>query len=388
MIDLDTSVAAPLRNDRERTTLRLACYIPVLVTQGSPPPLESFAQLLDALPSGAALASREGRIVQVNQRLCAMLGRTRDELVGARLSAIYADDPDAREHLGPMIEKFDEPHEVEFSVPCPNGMRLPVLLSARPLEGAHTQLRLVTLLDLSRQKAAEAELRSQYDIVAQLGNTFLGQAENFKNYSELLEDRVAERTMELREANLDAIYMLAVACEAKDHNTGRHVRRIRDYAAAIARELGLDPREAESIGYSAVLHDVGKMHVPDHILKKSGPLTDEERIAVQQHTLAGERILSEKPFFRQARLIARAHHENWDGSGYPDGTSGDAIPIEARIVHLADVFYALTTPRVYKHAWTPADAAGVIRESSGRMFDPEVVNAFESLVARGVLNAR
>lgn len=348
-----------------------------------------FARLLDALPCGAAVVSRDGRIVLANERLCVMLGRARAEVIGASLVAIYADDAAAREHVAHVLEHFDEPQEAEFYLPLPDGGRLPVLSSAGAIadgNGAVGTYRLVTMIDLSRQKRSEAELRSQYEIVAELGNTFLGQAENFKNYSELLEDRVAERTVELREANLDAIYMLAVACEAKDEDTGRHVRRIRDYAEALARELGFEARDAESIGYSAVLHDVGKLHVPDHILKKPGPLTDQERLIVQEHTLAGERILSEKPFFRKARLIARAHHENFDGSGYPDGMSRDALPVEARIVHLADVFDALTTPRVYKHAWTATDAAGVIRASSGQMFDPEIVRAFESIFARGAFS--
>jgi PAS domain S-box-containing protein len=347
------------------------------------PPLQ-LELLLDALHCGAALLGRDGRIVGANDRLCRMMGRARQDVVGAALPTLYAGDEAAGRHVADVLVRFDEPHEGEFYLPRPDGTRLPVLSSARKIESDDQRdLRLVTMVDLSRQKRAEDDLRKQYTIVAELGNTFLGQAENFKNYSEELEERVAERTAELREANLDAIYMLAVACEAKDEDTGRHVRRIRDYAASIARELGFDPRVAESIGYSAVLHDVGKMHVPDHILKKPGPLTDEERAVVQQHTLAGERILSEKPFFRRARLIARGHHENWDGSGYPDTASHDAIPVEARIVHLADVFDALTTPRVYKHAWTSADAAGVICESSGRMFDPDVVRAFESLYARG-----
>ena len=350
--------------------------------------VEAFARLLDALPCGAALVSRDGRIAHANARLCTMMGRPRDAVVGAEILSIYRDDADAQEHVRRVLDRFDEPHEAEFYLPRPDGGRLPVLSAARPIAGDNgvADFRLVTMIDLSPQKKAEAELRSQYEIVAQLGNTFLGQAESFKNYSELLEDNVRERTAELREANLDAIYMLAVACEAKDEDTGRHVRRIRDYAEAIARELGFDPREAETIGYSAVLHDVGKMHVPDHILKKPGPLTDDERAIIQQHTLAGERILSEKPFFRRARLIARGHHENWDGSGYPDTAARQEIPIEARIVHLADVFDALATPRVYKLAWSSADALGVIRESRGRMFDPDVVKAFESLYARGAFS--
>jgi putative two-component system response regulator len=129
------------------------------------------------------------------------------------------------------------------------------------------------------------------------------------------------------------------------------------------------------------------MHVPDHILKKPGPLTPAERVEVQSHTVIGERILSEQPFFARARRIARSHHENWDGSGYPDATSRTETPVEARIVHLADVFDALTSPRVYKHAWNAGDAAGVIRESRGLMFDPDVVAAFESLFDRGLIGA-
>jgi putative two-component system response regulator len=210
---------------------------------------------------------------------------------------------------------------------------------------------------------------------------------DLKGYSQKLEERVAERTAALHAANLDAIYMLAVASEAKDQDTGRHVRRIREYARLLALEMSLGEAESEQIGYSAVLHDVGKMHVADQILKKPGALTPAERTEMQQHTIIGERILSEQPFFARARRIARSHHENWDGSGYPDATSRNEVPIEARIVHLADVFDALTSPRVYKHAWSAKDAAGVIRESRGRMFDPDVVDAFNSLYARGAMES-
>jgi PAS domain S-box-containing protein len=353
----------------------------------APPTPETFAHLLEALPCGAALVSRDGRVVRANARLCDMMGRAQEDVVGAALASMYGGDAEAQAQVEEVLRRFDEPFEGETYLPRADGTRLHVLSSARKLEGGGGDLRLVTMIDLSQQKRAEADLRRQYEIVAELGNTFLGQAERFKDYSEELEHRVRERTAELREANLDAIYMLAVACEAKDEDTGRHVRRIRDYAETIARELSFDERVAESIGYSAVLHDVGKMHVPDHILKKPGPLTDEERRIVQQHTVAGERILSDKPFFMRARLIARGHHENWDGTGYPDTAARHEIPIEARIVHLADVFDALTTPRVYKHAWTGDDARGVIRESSARMFDPDVVKAFESLYARGAFRA-
>src|SRR4029079_17073198 len=192
-------------------------------------------------------------------------------------------------------------------------------------------------------------------------------------------------TQDLHEANLDTILMLAIASEAKDQDTGRHVRRIQRLAELIAIERGSDPRTADAIGYAAVLHDVGKMHVPDHILQKPGPLTPDERAIMQQHTITGERIIVDKPFFTRSRRIARSHHENWDGSGYPDGSRKDETPLEARIVHLADVYDALTNARCYKPAWEEKAAAETISQSAGKMFEPDVVKAFQSLFNRGEL---
>ncbi len=122
------------------------------------------------------------------------------------------------------------------------------------------------------------------------------------------------------------------------------------------------------------------MHVPDEILKKPGALTPPEMAIMREHTIWGERILGDKPYFASARQIARSHHENFDGSGYPDRLAGESIPIAARIVHLADVYDALTSPRVYKAAWAPREAMDFIREASGQMFDPEVVKAFVAMI--------
>jgi HD-GYP domain-containing protein (c-di-GMP phosphodiesterase class II) len=348
--------------------------------------LDHSGRLLEALNCGALVIDRAGNVTRANTRLFDMMRRSAAEVLGRSLLELY-DNEESRAFVMERRATFDEPWEGEFHLPLPGGGRLPVVISSRVLgeDPPLCDLRLVTAIDISPQKAAEASLKEQYDIIAQLSNTVLDQAVDLKNYSKTLEQRVAERTAALHEANIDAIYMLAEASEAKDEDTGRHVRRIRECAKRLALELGLGERDAEEIGYSAVLHDVGKMHVPDHILKKPGPLTAEERLAVQEHTVIGERILADTPFFTRARRIARSHHENFDGSGYPDGLGGTAIPIEARIVHLADVFDALTSPRVYKHAWRAADAAGVVRESRGLMFDPDVVAAFESLFARGAI---
>jgi HD-GYP domain-containing protein (c-di-GMP phosphodiesterase class II) len=229
---------------------------------------------------------------------------------------------------------------------------------------------------------AERSMKEQYDIIAKLSNTVMNSAMDLKDYSKELERRVRERTAELHAAHADTIYMLAVASEAKDQDTGDHLRRIYRHAKALAQELSYDEDEADGLAQAGVLHDVGKMHVPDGILKKPGPLTADEMKTMQGHTVWGERILGEKPFFAAARRIARSHHENWDGSGYPDAVRGDAIPIEARIVHLADVYDALVSPRVYKAAWTPRQAAEFIVEASGQMFDPELVRVFTHISPR------
>jgi putative two-component system response regulator len=197
--------------------------------------------------------------------------------------------------------------------------------------------------------------------------------------------KVRDRTEELRLANLDAIYMLAVASEAKDADTGRHVRRIQLYAEALSKQLGLPREEADEIGYSAILHDIGKIHISDEILKKPGALDDHERFLMRQHTLFGERILSKRPFFTRSRRIARSHHENWDGSGYPDGLSRGDIPLEARIVRIVDVYDALTTARSYKAAWSARDASEFMLNAEGTLFEKELARAFAALIESGEL---
>jgi PAS domain S-box-containing protein/putative nucleotidyltransferase with HDIG domain len=343
-----------------------------------------FAHLLDALGCGAALVEQGGRIVHVNPRAAAMMGRDAVELVGLRLDALYP-DTEAQAFIAAALAELETAREGEFYLPTVDGGKIPVVMSGRGWCDAAGKrcYYAVTMTDISSMKQSEDDLRNRYRIIAELSNTILSQAENLKNYSEALEHRVYERTAELHEANMDAIYMLAIASESKDEDTGHHVLRLQRYSMALARELGFSQREAENIGHSAILHDVGKIHVPDHILKKPGPLSAEERRIIQEHTVAGEHILSTKPFFGRARKIARSHHENWDGSGYPDRMGGGEIPIEARIVHLADVYDALTTPRVYKLAWESYEAANVIEEAAGRMFDPDVVGAFTSLRNRG-----
>ena len=176
------------------------------------------------------------------------------------------------------------------------------------------------------------------------------QNQALKGFNANLEDLVQKRTMQLEEAVREGIIMLAMAAEAKDDNTGEHIYRIRDLTYDICRGLSISPEESEQISFFSMMHDVGKIHIPDSILKKQGKLTEQEWSIMKKHTIAGEKILGNKPFYQTAREIARSHHEHRDGNGYPDGLKEEAIPLVARIVTVADVFDSLTHRRPYKKA--------------------------------------
>jgi hypothetical protein len=186
----------------------------------------------------------------------------------------------------------------------------------------------------------------------------------------------------VRDREREAIVAFARGAEAKDEDTGHHVVRVQDGSLLLARSVGLDPEDADRIGWSAMLHDVGKLHVPDRILLKPGPLDAGEWAIMRQHPVWGERILGDGAGFETARRIARWHHENFDGSGYPDGLRGEDIPLEARIVRLADAFDAMTSRRVYAEPRTIDDALEEIERWAGRQFDPELARLFIGLMER------
>jgi len=206
------------------------------------------------------------------------------------------------------------------------------------------------------------------------------QNQALKGFNANLEDLVQKRTMQLEEAVREGIIMLAMAAEAKDDNTGEHIYRIRDLTYDICRGLSISPEESEQISFFSMMHDVGKIHIPDSILKKQGKLTEQEWSIMKKHTIAGEKILGNKPFYQTAREIARSHHEHWDGNGYPDGLKEEAIPLVARIVTVADVFDSLTHRRPYKKAWPVEKALAEMKTLSGRLFDPEILKVFFNLL--------
>jgi putative two-component system response regulator len=175
---------------------------------------------------------------------------------------------------------------------------------------------------------------------------------------------------------------LARGAEAKDTDTGDHIVRVQLASIVLAEATGVSEEAAAAIGWSAMLHDVGKLHVPDAILLKPGPLTSDEWDLMRQHTLFGEQILRDGAAFEMARRIARWHHENIDGSGYLDGLRGEQIPFEARIVRVADAFDAMTHDRPYKQAMGLDAALAELQRCAGSQFDPELVRLFVQLVER------
>ncbi|MDR3390556.1 MAG: response regulator [Sulfuriferula sp.] len=200
-----------------------------------------------------------------------------------------------------------------------------------------------------------------------------------------LDRRLQLASEHLKDAYQDAVTMLSFACEGKDEDTGFHVRRVQHFTEALAREMGLSEAESVHMGVMSILHDVGKLNIPDAILKKPGKLDVDEWTVMQRHAEYGVRILGSNPFYEVAREIAGGHHENWDGSGYPQNLQGEAIPLSARLVKIADVFDALTSQRPYKTPWSVADALGLLRTQSGKQFDPNIVEAFLRVYEAGTI---
>jgi len=196
--------------------------------------------------------------------------------------------------------------------------------------------------------------------------TYLDRLEGEKKHSE-----------EIADLHLRTIEALSLAIEAKDHNTHAHLRRVQTYALRIGADLGLNQSELDAIRAAAMLHDIGKLAVPEQILSKPGRLTPEEFDKMKIHPAVGAEILDRVHFPYPVVPIVRSHHEKWDGSGYPDGLKGEAIPLGARILSAVDCFDALTSERPYRRAISPEDAMSHLKKESGRAYDPRVIERLE-----------
>lgn len=220
---------------------------------------------------------------------------------------------------------------------------------------------------MPKNNACEAEVKEAY---AQL----IKYAEDLHTTINLLKDS----HLDLEMAYVDTINRLAQAVEYKDEATGHHVLRICFFSAILAHALKLPNDKVLGIYNSAAMHDVGKISIPDAILLKPGPLTKEEFEIMKTHTTVGAKLLanSKSSLLKTGQIIALNHHERWDGTGYPNGLKGARTPIEGRIVGLVDVYDALRSDRPYKKAYSLAKTTAIIRNNSGKHFDPQLVKAF------------
>jgi methanogenic corrinoid protein MtbC1 len=212
-----------------------------------------------------------------------------------------------------------------------------------------------------------------------------------------LENEIEKRTKELKRAlseleiaQAETVQRLSMAVEFRDEDTGAHIERIGRFSVLLAEHIGMDADFCERLRHAAPLHDVGKVAIPDAILLKPGPLTPEERAIVETHAEEGHRLVrgSSSSILDMAATIALSHQEKWDGSGYPRGLKGEKIPIEGRIVAVADVFDALTSDRVYRKAFPIEDAVQMMREQRGRHFDPVLLDAFMEVLGQTGPDAR
>jgi len=197
-----------------------------------------------------------------------------------------------------------------------------------------------------------------------------------------LQETVDEQTRAIRSAYDETVYRLVRASLCHDEETGAHIRRTGLCSELLAAAAGWDPERIEQLRLAAPMHDIGKIGVPDAILRKQGELAPEELVVMRAHTILGANMLagSESPFLQMAQEIALCHHERWDGTGYPSGLAGEAIPEAARIVTIVDVYDALTHDRVYREKFQEEKVVRMMREGRGTYFDPRLLDIFMSLL--------
>lgn len=224
------------------------------------------------------------------------------------------------------------------------------------------------------------ELRTRCKNLLQLRQ----QGESVKERARSLQERLLKGMHEVERRERETLYRLAKAIEYRDLGSGLQLLRMSHYTEVVAEALGLVDEEVRILTLAAPLHDIGKIGIPDAVLLKPATLTDEELVVMRRHPAIGYEILrdSQSRFVQMGATIALRHHERWDGSGYPDGLKGDAIPLPARIVAVADVFGALTSERPYKQAWSADDSFEYMHKHRGTLFDPACVDALLANRAR------
>jgi putative two-component system response regulator len=317
---------------------------------------ELYRSVVDALHDGVVLQDATGRILAVNESAARIMGRPASELLG-RHAPVAGSSEESIVRLihedGSPFRHDDRPEIVSVRTGEP---QLGVVMGAERVDGSTSWLSInSTPLEHPHEQRPFAAVSSISDITS-------------------LRTTLAE----LQAARFEDLERLALAAEYRDDDTQKHTERVAILAESLARELAMDDELIVTMRRAAPLHDIGKIGIPDRILLKPGRLTAGELEQMQTHTTIGAHILgdSDDPILRMGRQIALTHHERWDGTGYPAGLRGEAIPACGRIVAVADVFDAITHARPYKPALSAEYAIAEIKQASGTQFEAKVVDAF------------
>ena len=315
-------------------------------------------KVFEAMTEPVVILDNQNNVVDINFSMLSLLGKSAVEVIGAQAKDVFADFPiPIKQYLHVSYARADATFEL-------GGLTIHYELTVWPLYNAKKEItgRVYISHDVTATKELEKDLR---------------------NLNSDLENRVRARTKELAEAYDTTLEGWARALELRDKETEGHSRRVTENTLKVAIAMGIDGEYLEHIRRGAILHDIGKMSIPDDILHKPDKLTDEEREIIQQHPITAYKLLAPIPFLKKSLEIPYSHHEKWDGTGYPQGLKEHAIPMPARIFAVADVWDALTSNRDYNEAWSREKTIAYLIEQSGAHFDPRVVNIFLGLVERG-----
>jgi putative nucleotidyltransferase with HDIG domain/PAS domain S-box-containing protein len=314
--------------------------------------------IVDNMEDLVVVLDMQDRIVDINPSALAAINQKESQVIGQPVETVLAKWPD-------LLEKFDVPENIKTEIT--------IFADGRPFQYEVKS----TLLYDKRERYIGRVFVSR-DITE---HTILQR--QLQQINEELEERVAHRTSELAEAYDTTLEGWARALELRDKETEDHSRRVTELTVILAQTLGIEGEELSHIRRGAILHDIGKLTIPDEILRKRGPLTDSERKVIEQHPLRGYELLSPISFLEKALEIPYCHHEHWDGNGYPRGLKGEEIPLAARIFSVVDVWDAVQSDRPYNHAWSREKAIQHLKDESGKYFDPECVSVFLELVEQG-----
>ncbi len=291
----------------------------------------------------------DGLYMDVNQGFTSLLGYERDEAVGkTSLELRIWDNPEDRARLVKGLQERGKVENLEARFRAKNGLVRTALMSARIIEIHNEKCILSITRDISERKQSEQELQEAHALLEEA-------------YNATLQGWV--RALDLRE-----------------HETADHSRRVVDLTMRIARRLGISEVTLQAIQRGALLHDIGKIGVPDKILLKPGPLSSEEWVIMRQHPGYAYDLLRQISYLQLSVDIPYCHHERWDGQGYPRGLAGEAIPLAARIFSVVDVFDALLSDRAYRRAWEKKDVIEYLQDQKGKQFDPQIVDCFFEVV--------